>query len=479
MHPQLFDSDRCAIGPTGELIFDGVELGQLARGLETPFFLVSERILEDNYHRLVTGFSSVADFGVYYSVKTNFETEVLRTWRRLGAGVEIAGELDLHVALRADFAPATIVFDGPCKSDRELRLAAEHRIRSINVESVDEIRRVDAVGKALGRPIDIGVRIATETRAPYYDNLITTYKQKFGFPIATCRDAFAAIRESRHVRLLGINTHIGSQLLAPALFVEALSAMFRLAADLGRDGFAVSEINIGGGFPAQSMRNLRLSRRMRGARILERFNMLEKRTPPIEEFGRAIAQAYQANRQTHGIAPRLTAEPGRSLVNNACVLVGQVRLVKANWVFTDISINDLPENLFFTERRLFFPEKMREAPVAKANVSGPTLATNDIMFFEKEIPRLAVGDPVVVFDAGGYSIPRANQFTRPRNPVLFLAKDGGLRSIRRRETVEDVIRMQRWDGVEEPEMAARPWDHAGIAGGEDGAEPVPSLRSGA
>lgn len=445
MQAQLFDSDKCVVGPAGELVFDGIDLGDLVRKNETPFFLASEGILEDNFRRFTSGFASIQDFGVYYSVKTNFETGVLRTWRRLGAGAEISGELDLHVALKAGFEPDRIVFDGPCKTDRELRIAVEHRIRAINAESVDEIRRIDAIGKAAGRTIDIGVRISPQTRAPYYDKMIKTYKQKFGFPIEACREAFDTVRACRHVRLVGINTHLGSQLLSPGAYVEGLNAMYRLAADLASDGFPVTEVNIGGGFPAQSMRNLRLSRRVRAAKVLERFNMLERQTPGIEDFGRAIAACYETNRRARGFAPRLTTEPGRSLVNNALVLVGRVRLVKANWVFTDLSINDLPENLFFTERRVFFPGKLREQPVGRAIVSGPTLATNDVLFFEKEIPRLAAGDPIVVFDAGGYSIPRANQFTRPRNPVFFLGKDGTMRLIRRRETVDDVVRMQMWD----------------------------------
>jgi diaminopimelate decarboxylase len=258
------------------------------------------------------------------------------------------------------------------------------------------------------------------------------------------------------VRIVGLHAHIGSQILSPGLYVEALTALFGLAADLRRSGLAIEEINIGGGFPAQSLRALRLARRIRGARLLERFQLLEKRTPPIEEFGRTISECYRASCREHGFAPRLTVEPGRMLVNNACVLVGTVRLLKQNWVFTDISVNDVPENLFFTEWRVFFPDKMTQPTVGHANLSGPTLSTYDVLFFQKEIPALEVGDPLVIYDTGGYSIPRANQFTRPRNAVYFLSRDGELRLIRRRETVEDVVRMQAWDRPPAAEPSAVP-----------------------
>lgn len=448
MLPTLFASDHSSIGPAGQLLFNGVDLGQLARTLDSPLFLISERILEDNYRRFLSGFAGVEDFGAYYSVKTNFETEVLRTWKRLGMGAEISGELDFHVALKAGFVPREIIFDGPTKTDRELEMAVERRLHIINVESVDEIRRIDSLAARAGRTVDIGVRIDPMNRRPYYDKVITTYKQKFGFHITRCEEAFRAIRECRHVRLAGIHAHIGSQILMPGLYVEALNAMFGLAARLRGDGFGLAEINIGGGFPAQFVKNLRLSRRMLGAKLLQRFGLLEKRTPTIEEFGQIITQCYRDNVKRHGFAPRLTTEPGRSLVNNAAVLLGRVRLVKESWVFTDLSVNDVPENLFFTEWRVFFPDKMNAPVVGKANLAGPTLSTYDVLFFEKDLPALAVGDPVAIFDTGGYSIPRANQFTKPRNPVYFLDRAGAVRLIRRRETVADVVRMQVWDDGE-------------------------------
>lgn len=464
MRPRLFESDHCAIGPSGQLSFNRVDLGRLARARETPFFLISEEILESNYRRLLEGFAGIEDFRLHYPLKTNFETGVLETLRRLGACAEIVGELDLHVALNAGFAPDQIVFDGPCKSDRELELAVGKQIHLINVESVEEIRRIDALGRAMGRVIDIGVRIDPMTRRPYYDKLITTYRQKFGFHISVCREAFEAVRSSRHVRLVGLHTHIGSQILNPGLYVEALDALFRLAAELRRDGFDVREINLGGGFAAQSLKHLRLTRRILGAGLVERLGLLERRTPPIEEFGRIITACYRANCRTYGFTPRLVTETGRSLVNNACVLVGRVRRTKPNWVFTDISVNDVPENLFFTEWRVFFPDRMTEPPVARANLAGPTPSTYDVLFFQKEIPRLAPGDPIAIFDTGGYSIARANQFTKPRNAVYFLRRDGEIRLVRRRETVEDVTRMQVWDasamGAETPRLEPVAWQRA-------------------
>ena len=153
---------------------------------------------------------------------------------------------------------------------------------------------------------------------------------------------------------------------------------------------------------------------------------------------------YEQTCQRLKMRPVLTTEPGRSLVNNAGVVVGRVRVVKGSWIFTDISLNDIPENLFFSEWRVFYPSRMHEPSVRKMHLSGPTLATNDVLFFDIEAPDVRPGDPIAIFDTGAYSISRSNQFTRPRSGVYFITSAGTLEVIRRRETVEDVMRTQVW-----------------------------------
>src|SRR6185503_18867145 len=112
---------------------------------------------------------------------------------------------------------------------------------------IEEIRTLEAIAASRNITIDVGVRIDPMTSKPYYDKLITTYKQKFGFHINQSGEAFSAIRASKHLRLIGINAHIGSQVLAPGLYVQALNAMYGLAATLRGQGFPIEEVNIGGG----------------------------------------------------------------------------------------------------------------------------------------------------------------------------------------------------------------------------------------
>jgi diaminopimelate decarboxylase len=456
----LYPNDRSEITSAGHLLYDGVDLAKMAREYPTPFYLFSERILRSNYDKLTAAFADVPGFKTYYSVKTNYESGVMRTLRELGSGAEISGALDLEATRRAGFHPRDVVFDGPCKSEEDLRNAIDFGVHTINVESEIELMMIENLARQRGRVVRIGVRIDPIIKNPVYGSLISTYKSKFGFPVTSCDHIFEAARRCKHVEVGGLHAHIGSQILSSQLYVKNLDVLAGLAARLGKAGFNIREINIGGGFPAQSVRHLRVSRRVRGAGLLERMGLLEAPPPDITEFGRTIASGWKEIRARHGINPALVTEPGRCLVSNAGLIVGKVRRVKGPWVFSDLSINDVPENLFFSEFRVFYPGKASAPRTTQMNLSGPTLATNDVIMYGKDAPVLETGDTIAIFDTGAYSISRSTQFTRPRSGAYFVTTEGVVETMRRPETIEDVMRMQVWDPSDE--VPAR-WDAAAVA----------------
>jgi diaminopimelate decarboxylase len=222
--------------------------------------------------------------------------------------------------------------------------------------------------------------------------------------------------------------------------------MFDLAKAFKQRGITINEINMGGGYPAQSMRNLRISRRFRIANLLERVGRIDVQASTIHDFGKAITGKYNELKRSTGLSPQLSIEPGRCIVSNAMVTVGKVLIVKNDWLFTDISINNLPENLFFSEWRTVFPGYKPNHNSKVYHVSGPTLATQDVHFFQRDVPDLKENDPIAILDTGAYSIARSNQFTRPRVAVYAINDAGELVTVRRPETVNDVLAMQVWDG---------------------------------
>jgi diaminopimelate decarboxylase len=447
----LHPNDHSEISPAGHLVFDGVNVVEMAREYPTPFYLMSENILRTNWGRFMDAFAGLPGFKGYYSVKTNYETGVLRTLRELGAGAEISGGLDYEAARRAGFRPQDIVFDGPCKTEEDLRRAIAAGVHMVNVECESELLMIDRIARELGRVVRVGIRIDPVVKNPFYGPLVAGYKAKFGFAVDRCEPVFELARRCKNTEVVALHAHIGSQILSPELYVKNLDVMVGLAGRLTQGGFRIEEINMGGGFPAQSVRYLRVSRRVKMAGLLQRFGRLEKQAPPLAEYGRAIVRAFREACARWSIAPVLTTEPGRSITSNCGIVVGRVQVVKDHWVFSDISINDVPENMFFTEWRKFYPNKMRTPLAREINLSGPTLATQDVLQFNTMAPALEPGDLIAIFDTGAYSVTRANQFTRPRSAVHFVRSDGRLVTIRRRETPEDVLRMQQWPDAPERE----------------------------
>ena len=443
--------------PSGKAVFDGHDLGELAERFPTPFYLISQKQLRENYEAFQSAFSGVdGGLSTYYSVKSNFESIILKTLAEMGCGAEISGAMDMELARRAGMQPDKVVFDGPYKPAEDIRAALEWGIHIINIESLTEARLINEIAGDMGRKVNVGLRIDPLLSKPYYDKVITTYRKKFGIPIDQAVDVGAQIAALPNLNMIGIMTHIGSQVFTPNRYVQTVEKIFDLVGKLKQRGVEIEEINMGGGYPAQSMRNLRLSRRFVIARLLERFNRIEVEASSIDDFGTAISVTYNRMKQQTGLTPRLAIEPGRCLVSNAGLIVGSVLIIKNDWVFTDISINNLPENLFFSEWRMVFPGQHPEAKGKAYNISGPTLATQDVHFFQREVPDIHEGSPVAILDTGAYSIARANQFTRPRIAAYGVRDDGSLSLVRRAETVDDVLTMQVWDDLDAEASEARP-----------------------
>ena len=443
--PERFEWDD-----SGRVVFDGKDLAEMAEAYPTPFYLLSKGQIADNLARLRTGFAGAGDdLKIYYSIKSNYESLVLATLKEQGTGAELSGPLDFELAHRAGFTPDEMVYDSPWKAPEDLERAVSMGIHLIDVESLPEARKISEIAGRLGVTQKVGLRIDPLLPRPVYDRLITTYKKKFGLPFDQALAGATEIARMPNLELVGLMSHVGSQIFTPRRYLMALERHFRLAEDLAARGIAIEEINLGGGYPAESMRNVRLQRRFVFAQILEHFNRIDRDADRIEDFGAAICEKFHALKRATGISPALAIEPGRCLVANACVVVGKIHVVKNDWVFTDVSVNNLPEALFFSEWRLAFPGQPPSARGRKYNVSGPTLLTQDVLFFRREVPNAREGAPFAVLDAGAYSVSRANQFTRPRIACYGILEDGSVTTVRRAESVEDVLFPQVWPGSEE------------------------------
>lgn len=430
--------NRITFGTTPE----AADLVHLAEHAGTPAYVLFEQTLRDNYAALQRALSAAAPVRLYYSVKSNFETGVLATVRALGGGAEISGGVERLAVARAGFDWSRVIFDGPLKDETELAQAIEDGVHLVNVESEDEIEALGRLARRANRRVRIGVRIRPSLRTPSYHLVIRTFRDKFGFAVRDLDRLAGVIARAETLEWVGLMAHVGSPVTRVDAYLQTLEQCFAAAARLRRAGVRIEEVNLGGGLPADSMLNLRVSRRFGLVRWWERFGLLQAPVESSLAMAGRIAQRTVELRRRYELPVTLALEPGRMLVASAGIMLGRVRVVRPPWVFVDISLNDLPEKLSFSEWRLVFPTRADEPATQRRHLAGPTLATQDVLFYDHTVPELRPGDLIAVLDAGAYSIARANQFTRPRAAVYFIDWRGTLHLIRSAETAADVLHTQ-------------------------------------
>jgi diaminopimelate decarboxylase len=400
----------------GELRCDGVSLTDLAREFGTPLYVYSWPKIEEAYRRFDAAFSQLPHL-VCYAAKANSSLAILERLAALGAGADVVSGGELRACLESGFPSERIVFSGVGKIDDELRAGVEAGILAFNAESEREIERIGAAARALGRTARVALRVNPDIDAKSHPYISTGLKQnKFGVDIARARAIFEKAKGIPGVAMTGVQAHIGSQILEAAPLVETARALSALARELSAAGFAIETVDIGGGIGI-------------GAQAL---------TP--ETYAKQVLQAI-------GDVPgRLLVEPGRAIVGSAGALLARVLGVKRErektFVIVDAGMNDLLRPALY---EAFHPIE-RVGPDGGeriiADVVGPVCETADSFLQDAELPRTEEGDLVAILDAGAYGFAMASNYNfRPR-PAEVLIENGSARVVRRRETYDDLVRLE-------------------------------------
>ena len=414
----------------GELYFDNVSVQKLTSERQTPFFLMSANRLTSNYNRIEKAFSTYHRSRVYYSVKTNYNLFVLRVLQKAGSGAEVCSGMELYLAKQAGFKAQDIVMDGACWTDEEVREAIMSEIAMLNIDSKFMLNKVVSIAKTLKIAPHISFRINPRIKISFMQSFIEGYISRFGIDISEALKFYDEAFRAENVVVDGLAMHIGSGIVNPKVYVDALKPMMKLYSQLGRK-FVM--FNIGGGYPVQSMKSVSTT-----AFILQRvgFDRYEK-APPIEEFSKEIYPCVSGLSD----ATTLALEPGRYISGDSGVLVTKVASIKDKWVFLDGGINLLSESAFFSRRGFLLADQAKnEGKLRKVNIAGNGLNTVDVLAVSQQFPKVNVGDVVVVLDAGAYSLSRANQFIYLR-PEALMVDNGKVSCIQRKEIYQDIMRM--------------------------------------
>ncbi len=316
---------------------------------------------------------------------------------------------------------AEIVFTGVGKTDAELERAISLGLRSINAESEGEIERIDAIATARGVKARVAVRVNPDIDAKSHPHISTGLKSnKFGVAIADAREMCLRMRGRAGVQIVGLHSHVGSQITQLEPLRRAAEALVALAAELRDAGVAVEHLDIGGG----------LGIPYEGQRV-----------PTAAEYAASVLPIVRES----GL--NLILEPGRFLVAQAGMLVTRVVDIKPQaggklFVIVDAGMTELMRPMLYGAYHRIEHALAVDRPAALCDIVGPICETTDTLGKDRSLPRPEVGDLLVVFDAGAYGAVMASNYNRRPMPAEVLVKDGEATVIRRRQTFDDLIALE-------------------------------------
>ena len=403
------------------LFCEDVPLERLAKEQGTPCYLYSHATLTRHFQAFDRAFSSIPHL-VAFAMKANSNLAILRFMASQGSGADIVSGGELFRALQAGIPPDKIVFAGVGKSDEEIAYALESDILLFNVESSAELQALNDVARGKGKLARVALRVNPDIDPRTHSYISTGLKKsKFGIGADRVLEEFKKAATLPNIQVIGVHTHIGSQLTQVSPFVESLKKALVLIETLKAQGIPIRYLNIGGGLGIT----------------------YSNETPPRpREFAEAVTPLL---REAHC---EIIMEPGRVIVGNAGLLLTRVLYIKETsakkFAIVDAAMNDLLRPSLYQAHHDILPvRRVPNAPEEVLDVVGPVCESGDFLAQDRTLPAVKAGDLLAVMSAGAYGFTMASNYnSRPRAPEI-LVKGGESFVIRERETFDDLVRGER------------------------------------
>jgi len=425
----------------GALTVGGLDVRDLAREFGTPAYVIDEDDFRSRAHEFKAAFAEVfqdlcGGADVYYAGKAFLCTAVARWIDQEGLGMDVCSGGELAVAVRAGFPGGRIGFHGNNKSVAELEAALRYGVGRIVVDSFDEIERLALAAQRLGVVAPVMVRVTVGVEAHTHEYIATAHEdQKFGFSLAGGEAAEAVRRilgHSPHLGLLGLHSHIGSQIFDTSGFEVATRRVLGLHLDVAREhGIQLAELDLGGGFG------------------IAYTTQHDPSTP--RDLASGIAQILERQCRAEGVpVPKISVEPGRAIAGPSTFTLYEVGTVKEvsldgdasrTYVAVDGGMSDnIRPALYDADFSCTIASRVSDAPPALARVVGKHCESGDILVKDEFLPSdVRAGDLLAVPVTGAYCRSLSSQYNHvPRPPVVAVAA-GTAREIVRRETVDDLL----------------------------------------
>jgi diaminopimelate decarboxylase len=403
----------------GELYCEHVPVSQIAKQVGTPCYIYSHATLTRHIRAYDNAFKNIPHL-IAFAMKANSNLAVLRLMAKEGSGVDIVSGGELFRALKAGVPSSKIVFAGVGKNAEEIRDALKADILMFNIESSAEMHAINDVAASVGKIAPVALRINPDIDPKTHPYISTGLKKsKFGIAADRALEEFRVASTLRHISVVGVHAHIGSQLTDVTPVVESLKKVLTLVDALKAQGIKIRYLNIGGGLG---------------------ITYSDEKPPLPHELAEAVSPLVK------GLDLTLVMEPGRVIVGNAGILVTKALYEKIGeskrFVIVDAAMNDLIRPSLYSAYHDIRPvsEALLQRPKHPVDVVGPVCESGDFLAKDRSLPEVKPDDLLAVMSAGAYGFVMASNYnSRPRVPEV-LVKDNEVHVIRARESYDDLVR---------------------------------------
>ena len=399
-----------------QLYVEDLPVKQLAEEFGTPLYIYSRATLERHWYAFDSALGNHPHL-ICYAVKANSNIGILDVMAKLGSGFDIVSQGELERVLAAGGEASKVVFSGVAKSRTEIMRALEVGIRCFNVESVAELHHINQIAGEMGKVAPISLRVNPDVDAHTHPYISTGLKEnKFGVSVDEAREVYKLAATLPHVKITGMDCHIGSQLTELQPFLDATDRLIRLMEQLKEDGITLKHLDLGGGLGV---------------------TYTDETPPHPSDYATALLNKLKDYEDLE-----IILEPGRAIAANAGILVAKVQYLKSNesrnFAITDTGMNDMIRPaLYEAYMNIIEIDRTLEREKAIYDVVGPVCETSDFLGKQREL-AIAEGDYIAQRSAGAYGASMSSNYnSRPRTAEVLVDGDKA-HLIRRRENLSEL-----------------------------------------
>ena len=399
-----------------QLYVEDLPVKQLAEEFGTPLYIYSRATLERHWHAFDSALGDHPHL-ICYAVKANSNIGILNVMAKLGSGFDIVSQGELERVLAAGGEASKVVFSGVAKSRAEIMRALEVGIRCFNVESVAELHHINQIAGEMGKVAPISLRVNPDVDAHTHPYISTGLKEnKFGVSVDEAREVYKLAATLPHVKITGMDCHIGSQLTELQPFLDATDRLIRLIEQLKEDGITLKHLDLGGGLGV---------------------TYTDETPPHPSDYAAALLNKLKGYENLE-----IILEPGRAIAANAGILVAKVQYLKSNesrnFAITDTGMNDMIRPaLYEAYMNIIEIDRTLEREKAIYDVVGPVCETSDFLGKQRKL-AIAEGDYIAQRSAGAYGASMSSNYnSRPRTAEVLVDGDKA-HLIRRRESLSEL-----------------------------------------